>query len=372
MGSIFCIFQEIIAIMSAVNKKSKILVAMSGGVDSSVAAYLLKNEGHAVVGITMCLGITDTTKDPKVKCCGAEAINDAKKVCQNLDIPHYVLDFSTDLENQVIKNFVDEYINGRTPNPCVKCNEYLKFGKLLEYAKNMGFDYLATGHFARISEIDNGLVLCRPKDRNKDQTYFLYSIKKSDLSNIIFPLSDFTKDEVRQIANEAGLAVASKPQSQDVCFVPDNDYKRFVSQRIEKIESGDIVNLSGDILGKHNGIINYTRGQRGGLGVAVGRPQYVVDIDVRNNKIVVGEKEDLLANELIANNVNKLVDNIPENVFAQIRYGHKQAACSLKFIEDNKVSVKFNIPQEAVTKGQSVVFYKNDMVLGGGTIESYD
>jgi len=186
--------------MSIVNKKSKILVAMSGGVDSSVAAYLLKEDGHDVVGITMCLGVADVVNDSSVKCCGAEAINDARRVCQSIGIPHYVLDFSADLENMVIKNFVDEYISGRTPNPCVRCNEYLKFGKLLEYAKNMGFDFLATGHYAGIKEINGDYFLCRPKDNKKDQTYFLYSIKKADLSKILFPLSEFTKDEIREIA----------------------------------------------------------------------------------------------------------------------------------------------------------------------------
>ncbi|MBU4333967.1 MAG: tRNA 2-thiouridine(34) synthase MnmA, partial [Candidatus Omnitrophica bacterium] len=220
-------------------------------------------------------------------------------------------------------------------------------------------------------EVDGDYLLCRPKDSKKDQTYFLYSIKKANLSKILFPLSDFTKDEIRDIAHAADLTVESKLESQDVCFVPDNDYKRFVSERIGKIESGDIVNMSGDVLGKHKGIINYTRGQRGGLGVAVGRPQYVVEIDAENNRIIVGEKEDLLTNSLIASNVNMLIDDCPQRVFVQIRYGHKQALCSLDFIEGNKVSIVFDAPQEAVTKGQSVVFYNNNMVLGGGTIESY-
>jgi len=357
--------------MSIVNKKSKILVAMSGGVDSSVAACLLKKDGHDVVGVTMCLGIADVVNDSAVKCCGAEAINDAKKVCQCLGIPHYVLDFSADLENMVIKNFVDEYISGRTPNPCVRCNEYLKFGKLLEYAKNMGFDFLATGHYAGIKEINGDYFLCRPKDNKKDQTYFLYSIKKADLSKILFPLAEFTKDEIREIAHAADLTVASKAQSQDVCFVPGNDYKNFVSKRMGKIEYGDIVSISGDLLGKHEGIIKYTRGQRGGLGIALGRPQYVVEIDVDNNRIIVGDKKDLLTKKLMASNVNRFVEEFPKTVFVQIRYGHKQASCSLDFIDGNKASVVFDLPQEAVTKGQSVVFYKNNIVLGGGTIESY-
>ena len=371
MKSISETIQKLIKQMSIVDKKSKILVAMSGGVDSSVAAYLLKEDGHDVVGVTMCLGVTDVLDDSKIKCCGAEAINDAKNVCQKLGIAHYVLDFSTDLENKVIQNFVDEYISGKTPNPCVRCNEYLKFGKLLEYTKNMGFDYLATGHYAKIDKVGGTCYLSRPKDRKKDQTYFLYSIKRSDLSMILFPLSDQTKDKIREVAHAANLAVASKSQSQDVCFVPGNDYKRFVAERIGEIESGDIINLSGDVLGKHKGIINYTRGQRGGLGVSVGKPQYVVEIDPKNNKIVIGNKEDLLTNKLIANNVNRLVDDIPEKVFVQIRYGHKQASCSLNFIASDKVSIVFDVSQETVTKGQSVVFYKNDTVLGGGTIESY-
>ncbi len=351
--------------------RKKVLVAMSGGVDSSVSALLLKEQGYRVTGVTMCLGPAGPVDSQKTKCRGKTAIEDAKKVCSRLEIPHYVLDFSKDIEKEVISDFVSEYSKGRTPNPCVRCNQYLKFGKLLSYAKKMGFDFLSTGHYAKIAKKQKEFFLTRPKDRKRDQTYFLYRVSKDDLKFILFPLSEYTKEEVRKIAKNVSLPVAKKPQSQDICFVSKGRCKEFVSERIKKRISGDIVDKDNNILGKHRGVFNYTIGQRGGLGVSFNRPLYVVDLDGRKNRVVVGGKEDLKSKNLAVSNLNRLSGSLSGNLSAKIRYAHKPASC--KIIEEKgKVSVLFDEPQESITPGQSIVFYDNDIVLGGGIIEKFD
>ena len=344
----------------------KVMVAMSGGVDSSVAAMLLTNEGYDVSGVTMCLGIA--AEEDSARCCGADAIDDAKRVCDRLKIPHYVFDYAAQLEDKVIAKFISEYKKGRTPNPCVECNRYLKFGSLLEKAKVLGFDFLATGHYAAIERNEDGYCLKRPKDRKKDQTYFLYPIPHEGLGNLLFPLATLTKDEVREIAKKTSLPVAEKQESQDICFVTQKNYQEFLLERVQKLNPGPIVDMQGKILGKHRGIIFHTIGQRGGLGISHATPLYVVSIDPDENRIVVGEKKDLMAKGLIAGDMNMLVQSWPQQVYAKIRYRKKEALCDVT-AANGRLRVIFAEEQEAIAPGQSIVFYENDRVLGGGTIE---
>jgi tRNA-specific 2-thiouridylase len=346
--------------------KKKVFVAMSGGVDSSAAAFLLKEEGYAVTGVTMCLGIRED--GDRTRCCGLDAIDDAKHVCDQLQIPHFVFDYAAEMEERIIKKFVAEYQRGRTPNPCIDCNRYLKFGTLLNKARGLGFDYLATGHYARIEKEKDTWHLLRPKDKVKDQTYFLYPIKAEDLSSILFPLGALNKEEVRTLAKKAGLHVAQKAESQDICFVTQGDYRLFFQEKKVNAVSGNIVDLAGNILGRHKGIIYYTIGQRGGLGISAKTPLYVVEIDATKNKVVVGQKKDLYSVGLIAGEVNLLTDDLPAEMEAKIRYRKKPACCNV-IREGDKLKIIFNEPQESITPGQSVVLYAGDDVLGGGVIE---
>lgn len=344
----------------------KVLVAMSGGVDSSVAALLLKKEGYDVAGVTMCLGIS--ADDDDARCCGASAMDDAKRVCVSLGIPHYALDYAGELEDKVIANFISEYQKGRTPNPCVECNRRLKFGSLLNKALAMGFDYLATGHYAAIEKDENTNFLARPKDRKKDQTYFLYALPYEKLGNILFPLADLTKEEVREIAKKEKLPVAQKEESQDICFITQKNYQEFLLARGQESKPGQIVDIRGKVMGTHRGIFFHTVGQRGGLGISHKTPLYVVSVNAEKNRIVVGEKKDLMARGLIAASINKLAYEWPEKLQAKIRYRKKEAACIVKESK-GEMKVIFNEEQEAITPGQSVVFYEKDRVLGGGIIE---
>ncbi len=344
----------------------KVLVAMSGGVDSSVAAMLLKNEGYDISGVTMCFGVRD--EGDRVRCCGPTAVDDARRVCDRLRILHYVFDYATQLEEMVIAKFIGEYMKGRTPNPCVDCNRYLKFGTLLEKAKILGFDFLATGHYAAIERNGAGFCLKRPKDRKKDQTYFLYAISRNSLGDVLFPLASLAKDEVREMAKKSSLPVAEKQESQDICFVTQKNYQAFLSERLKGLNPGLILDLQGNILGQHRGIIFYTIGQRGGLGINHKTPLYVVSINPDKNEIVVGEKKDLKARGLIAGDLNMLSETWPRQVYAKIRYRKKEALCGTT-LENNRIRVTFTEEQEAITPGQSVVFYENDRVLGGGVIE---
>jgi len=345
----------------------KVAVAMSGGVDSAVAALLLKQSGHEVVGVTMCLGVVPA-EGKGAKCCGPQEIEDARRVCHALGIRHYVVDFAADLEQKVIRPFVAEYCRGRTPNPCVACNREIKFGTLLDKAAAWGFDGIATGHYAGIQEEKGRYLLKIPKDRRKDQTYFLYAIPREALGRVLFPLAGYDKAEVRVMAQEAGLPVFDKPESQDICFIPEAGLAAFLRGRAAAVEPGEIVDRQGRVIGRHRGIASYTIGQRSGLGISSPSPLYVTAIDVARNRLVVGEKRELLSEGLVADQVNCLVDAFPEEGWAKIRYAHRPARCRLSMNND-RLMVRFDKPQEAVTPGQSVVLYDETTALGGGVIQ---
>jgi tRNA-uridine 2-sulfurtransferase len=346
--------------------KNKVLLAMSGGVDSSVSAWLLLNQGYEVEGITMCLGVSDG--DGQKKCCGPREIDDARKVCTALGMKHFVLDFSQDLEDQVISIFLSEYAQGRTPNPCIECNRHIKFRTLLKKAGMLGFDYLATGHYAGIMERDGIFSLQCPRDRRKDQTYFLYGIERQALRHCLFPLADYIKDDVRALARKLRLPVAEKPESQDICFIPEKGLHSFLKAHLPEALPGDIVDASGRVLGRHTGICFYTIGQRQGLGISARNPLYVTALDAERHRVIVGEKKCLKAAGLVAGSINMLSDAVAGQAAAKIRYGHKAEPCRYA-VSGDAVRVFFHEPQEAITPGQSVVLYDGDEVLGGGIIE---
>ena len=341
---------------------------MSGGVDSAVAALLLRDSGHEIAGVTMCLGVAPAEGE-RAKCCGPKEIEDAARVCRALGIRHYVIDFAADLEEKVIRPFVEEYCRGRTPNPCVACNRFIKFGTFLAKALAWGFDGLATGHYAGIEEERGAYRLKTPKDRRKDQTYFLHAIPREALAKVVFPLAGLTKDEVRGIAGRAGLPVFDKPESQDICFIPAEGHEAFLRGRGARLEPGEIVDTAGRVLGRHRGIACYTIGQRGGLRISSPAPLYVLAIDAARNRLIVGPKKDLKSEGLIAEQVNRLVDAFPGEAWAKIRYAHKAARCKISS-DGDRITVRFREPQEAVSPGQSVVLYDDEgTVLGGGTIK---
>ena len=349
----------------------KVLLGMSGGVDSSVAAMLLKTQGYEVIGVTL-------------KLCGnekniLETINDAKNVCEKLKIEHHIIDLRKDFEKTVIKNFKSEYMNARTPNPCIECNKYIKFGKLYKFAQECGCEYIATGHYAKTiySKKYKQYVLTKSRANEKDQTYFLYGINKELLPKIIFPLSDFdSKSQIREIAKRNNLDVANKKDSQEICFIQNNDYVAFLKQdkNFNSQDSGNIVLKNGTIVGKHNGLINYTIGQRKGLGISYHKPLYVIELDTKRNQVVVGEEKELYSKILYANQLNFLIDienfHEPISIKAKIRYRANEANAILYLNgkENGIAMIEFENPQRAITAGQSVVFYLDDIVLGGGKI----
>ena len=339
---------------------------MSGGVDSSVAALLLKSAGHDVAGVTMCL--QDVIRQNNEASCGANrAVDDANHVCQHLGIRHFVFDFSQHLQKHVIDNFVAEYRLGRTPNPCVQCNKHVKFGLLFDKARELGYDMLATGHYAAIFEHQGCTVLKRAKDLRKDQSYFLYAVKSDVLKFIVFPLADYTKEEIRKLARDAALPVAEKPESQDICFITDGNYREFLTRHIQDIQPGDIVDQTRNKRGTHQGIAFYTIGQRGGLGIAAPNPLYVLEIDANKNRLIVGDKQNVRSRKLHAKNITLHVNSPPDRALAKIRYAHKPAACSFS-VSGDSLNVLFDEPQEAISPGQSVVLYDKDILICGGII----
>jgi tRNA-specific 2-thiouridylase len=357
-------------------KRERVVIAMSGGVDSSVAAWLLKKQGYEVIGVTMCFNISHTNRR-RPSCCGVEGIEDAKRVAEKIDISHYVLNFNRELENHIINNFCREYLKGRTPNPCIRCNQFLKFDSLLKKARMFGAKFLATGHYAQVvyNRRRKRFILKKAKDRQKDQSYFLYSIKKRVLPYILMPLGNYTKREVRNIAERIGLKIAQKRASQEICFV-DTDYRRFLRYRLSQmgieVKPGPIIDTKGRILGQHQGVCFYTLGQRQGLGLALGYRAYIVKIDVHKNSIVLGKEQELYSKGLIAEQSNFICIDFPHRpIFAnvKIRYNHIQIPCRIIPLDRRRVKVEFFKPQKAVTPGQSAVFYHRDKLLGGGIIQ---
>jgi len=349
--------------------KERVVVAMSGGVDSSVAAALLKDKGYDVIGITMCFNLPDSnSKNPS--CCGIQGIEDARRVAHKLGIKHYVLNMQKDLQEQVIKDFCFEYLHGRTPNPCVRCNQYLKFDALLKKALSLDARFLATGHYARVAD-KKGFLLKKGKDNFKDQSYFLYRLGQDQLKHILFPLGAFKKAQVRELAKSFNLSIADKLGSQEICFLANTNYREFLKSRVHsKIKPGAILDCKGKILGEHKGIAFYTIGQREGLGIAKGYPLYITKIDNIKNQIIVGTKEDSLKKEFIVGSLSFVLNPIKKKVVlkVKIRYNHREAGANLSPVKD-KLRVEFDKAQFAITPGQSSVFYDKDTVLGGGIIE---
>ncbi len=347
-----------------------VAVAMSGGVDSSVAAALLVQRGFRVIGLTMklfCYGDGDHARS----CCSLDSVAAARQAAQALGIPHYVVDCQREFSRQVVDRFVSEYAAGRTPNPCVACNRMIKFGLLLDKARGLGCRYLATGHYARIVKRRGMPVLARGIDARKDQSYFLWPLSRGTLAQVLFPLGGLSKQEVRAQARSLGLISAERPESQEICFVQHGSYADFLEQRVTPAP-GDIVDRDGNALGKHKGIIRYTVGQREGLGIALGRPQYVLRIDAQRNRIVVGDDHLLRSSDCAVSGVNWILPRPQRAVGAlvKIRHQHKGAAAMVKPLPGDRAVIAFAEPQRAVTPGQSAVFYQGDLVLGGGNIGS--
>lgn len=333
----------------------RVLIGMSGGVDSSVAAYLLQKEGYEVVGATMTLIDSNNT-----------AVEDAKKVCDKLGIEHYTIDLKKEFQNHVINNFIDSYLNAKTPNPCIECNKYLKFGLLWQKAQELNCEYIATGHYAAMK--DNKIYKI---DSNKDQSYFLYKINKEVIPHILFPLNKYhNKDEIREIAASLGLSVAEKKDSQDICFIENNDYTSFLEQNLDKLPpQGDFILSTGEVLGKHKGIIYYTIGQRKGLGISYKHPLYVISIKKEKNEVILGTEEELYSKTIYINNINLLVDKLPSKAQGKIRYKYQPVPCQIEIIDEDNIKVIFDEPVKSATPGQSLVLYDGDLCLGGGTIK---
>lgn len=367
----------------------RVVLAMSGGVDSSAAAWLLREQGHEVVGLFMRSGVVEetvctlddgqlpilhqpSTPAKKQGCCSAVDAADARRVADALDIPFHALNMRSEF-GRIMDYFADEYLAGRTPNPCAMCNIWLKFGRLWEFAEQIGADHIATGHYARLQAVDgqDEPGLYRGNDAGKDQSYVLFGIRRELLSRILFPVGTFEKDEIREMASRAGISTATKPDSQEICFVPDNDYASFLDRyRGVHDTEGEFVDTAGNVLGQHPGIEHFTVGQRKGLGITFGSPRFVVKIEPDTRRIVLGTKDDLACDTLEADRLNWL-SPVPTGEIrceAQIRYQHQPAACTAKIVDEDRLHIEFDTPQFGVAPGQAVVLYNSDRVLGGGWI----
>lgn len=352
-----------------------VVVGMSGGVDSSVAAYLLKEQGYEVIGVTMQIWQEEAVhrQEENGGCCGLSAVEDARRVAECLGIRHYVMNFRAEFQKYVIDYFVREYERGRTPNPCIACNRYVKWESLFRRSMQIGADYIATGHYARIARLPNGrFALKHSVTAAKDQTYALYSLTQDQLSRTRMPVGEYAKEDIRRIAEETGLPVAHKPDSQEICFVPDGDYAAFIERETGiHDDTGNFVDAYGNVLGVHKGITHYTIGQRKGLGLAMGHPVFVTEIRPETKEVVIGENEDVFRTALRANKLNFMsVPGIDGEVraAAKIRYNHRGDDCTVRMAGPDTAEVVFDRPQRAVTPGQAVVFYDGEVVLGGGTI----
>ena len=350
--------------------RKRILMAMSGGVDSSTSAWLLRQQGHDLTGVFMSRG-PNVPGESEERLCGTTQAEDARKVAEFLKVPFRVVDFGGAFD-LLISYFCSEYLRGRTPNPCVLCNEQVKFGRLLHVAKEMEIDYVATGHYVRSESSGGRWQIRRGRDAEKDQSYFLFGLSQEQISKAFFPLGPRTKEEVRDLARRAGLPCAETAESQDICFIPDGDYARLVRERLgHRVQPGDIVDAEGNVLGRHEGVVDFTVGQRRGIGVAAGTPLYVVDIDPTQNRVVVGPEEALLKAEFIADNVNWMSITVPTGPLeceVQVRYRGQPVPATVTMAGRYRVNVVFDEPQRAVTPGQAAVFYQDDLLLGGGWI----
>jgi len=354
-------------------KRRRVVCGISGGVDSSATAALLLEQGYEVIGITLKLWPQDCVNRAEDKCCGPQAVTDARAVCHKLDIPYYLIDEAAEFQKHVIQYFADEYKAGRTPNPCVMCNQNLKFGRLIDRANQLGAEYVATGHFARLERRDDGrLLLKRGRDLKKDQSYFLFSLRQDQLARAIFPLGEKTKSDTREVARHCQLKTADKEESMEICFVPDKDYGKFLQEaNLVQKHRGEIADLHGHVLGHHEGIEFYTIGQRKGLGITTPKPVYVIELDAANNRVIVGDDSALDRDEFIADRCNwhpfeKLA--APMEVTAKIRYNHPGTPATVTPMANGSVKVKLHSAQRAITPGQAAVFYQDDLVLGGGWI----
>ncbi len=356
--------------------RKTVVVGMSGGVDSSVAAWLLKQQGYDVIGVTMQIwqDESEQCQEENGGCCGLSAVDDARRVSWELDIPYYVMNFKPEFQTHVIDYFIDEYLKGRTPNPCIACNRYVKWESLLKRSLDIGADYIATGHYAQIARLPNGrYALKKSVTAAKDQTYALYNLTQDQLSRTLMPVGEFTKDEIRKMAEDIGLVIANKPDSQEICFIPDHDHARFIEEETnQKFTPGNFVDKDGNILGQHSGIAHYTIGQRKGLNLAMGHPVFVTAIRPETNEVVIGSGDDVFTDTLICDKLNWMaIDGLhgkEMQITAKIRYSHPGAPCVIREVGEDQVECHFTEPVRAVTPGQAVVFYDGDYVIGGGTI----